>query len=605
MRSDLARSPCCTLICLVLLASTRPCRAWSFIQELRCGPGPATEESIAVSCKVDPQKHDLVSFMISRVDDTENWYFLHYTVEVEWNSSGMVYARIPSLSPGVEYRLGARTHWRGKAIGWRQQWSEPLVSAQTCRTAGGEPRTRRLRTSRLSFSDELKADEHYADAADDVSLDLDLLLSKAKEENRSTIWVEVFRHVGTAYSAGSPVLPDYLDQHNAADLLAAFSSPKIIPLRPIKSSSFHRYCVEIKIEQLNGVSTPFFPEHKYGNSMFADYVSCKAGYCRCMEAIDRSIAGQPWQTIVEHCNIAHDQTGRPYVAAKLCHCEPFHMTQSSKYVGMAPLLIPDWWKWRPPPSWDYRHERLRVATSAGNRPKTGHWFSFPVGGMCRPGTEVGTNGCSWRLHPLSYSMSLERLHYEEKVFDKDWQAPKDANDSVRWARNARVAYSKLGATPCGSSSRQRLSSKAHTELAKAAHTEPAKAEHVRTSSTTKPSTTSKPSTTHEREEFTTEVSTDGFEDSAAGSKKEKVASETLHVVSRGGGSDRPHSAAPKEQPQEHKERTPKRRDVSGQFPILAVIISISFVTLCLTAYMRKFCRLRAAGEDSTRLTAPE
>eukprot|EP00931_Biecheleriopsis_adriatica_P049233 TRINITY_DN28479_c0_g1_i1.p1 TRINITY_DN28479_c0_g1~~TRINITY_DN28479_c0_g1_i1.p1 ORF type:complete len:672 (-),score=59.15 TRINITY_DN28479_c0_g1_i1:312-2327(-) len=469
---------------LVLLMCTRHIGAWYHhswhpVTDLRCGRGALSEDSIVVSCKVNPKVHDLVSFMVARADDKYSWYFLHLTVEVDWASNGTATARIPDLKPGVEYRFGARTHERGKAIGWRKMWSAPRIATDTCWTASSsssrrlrgvskqqflhEPQFERGKPDRhesregseseqkgFSLMDELTTDRSYADKATDIIEDIDLAVAEARQENRSTIWLEVVRHVGNAFSPGSPALPDYLDQHNAADLFAAFSSPKLVPLAPIKKSSFHRYCVEVKIDEVKGVSTPWFGEYKYGTSMFADYVSCKSGGCHCMESIDRSVAGQAWQTIADHCVIVPGWGGRPTVPRNSygCHCKPWQMAESRKHVGMTPILIPDQWVW--PPYKGYPDARLRKAEAHNDVLKPGHWFSFPVGGMCKPGTEMGTNGCNWKLHPVSYSMSLERLHFVHKVYAPGFPAPRSADDSIRWARNARAAFMSLGAAAsCG------------------------------------------------------------------------------------------------------------------------------------------------------------
>eukprot|EP00440_Ansanella_granifera_P019752 gb/GFBE01021457.1/.p1 GENE.gb/GFBE01021457.1/~~gb/GFBE01021457.1/.p1 ORF type:complete len:850 (+),score=127.46 gb/GFBE01021457.1/:1-2550(+) len=419
------------------------------LEDLKCGPRAPTATSIFASCKVNAKLHDLVSFMLADADDPDKWPFVHVSAIVDPDSSGTVTAELPGLKPGKAYHLTARSHRRGTAIGWRAMWSFVVVHDTHCRTAAEnvtEASDRRLSEESSSFEPDVVESGEFIDLAEDPHGDeepsddeLAAIMPLAKRTN-NTIWFEVFRHAGGAFSGGSVRLPDYLDQHNAADLGATFGSPKVDPLTPVRTSGFTRYCVEVAISRVKSVSTPFAPKYKYGTAMFADYVSCKRGSCHCMEKVDRGISREPWAIIAHHCG-----------GSNWCHCTPFQMKQSHKYVGMAPIEVP-------PPRVFWPHPWYKSPRAAKHyMPKRdlkhpelpGHWFSFPVAGMCRPGSKIGDDGCNWRMSPVSHSMSVWRLHTKFKVFDYGFKSPWTVKQSKRWMRNAAAAFKGLGVKPCG------------------------------------------------------------------------------------------------------------------------------------------------------------
>eukprot|EP00440_Ansanella_granifera_P047634 gb/GFBE01051596.1/.p1 GENE.gb/GFBE01051596.1/~~gb/GFBE01051596.1/.p1 ORF type:complete len:506 (+),score=59.91 gb/GFBE01051596.1/:1-1518(+) len=413
---------------IVLMQNMISAAAWwhhPTLTALSCDGDAATSQSLVASCRVNAKLHDLVSFMVSEADDPEHWPFLHHTAVVDPRGNGAVAVRLSGLKPGVKYKLSARTHRRGTAIGWRKMWSGGVVHKYLCETKpSAESESRRLSVAN-------------AQAAP-------VFLWPSMASDAKSVWIEVFRHAGSAFSAGNPRLPDYLDQHNAADLAAMFASPTIVPLKPLKTSSITRYCVEVAVAELPGVSTVFVPEYHFGSSMFSDYTSCKNGHCRCMDAVDRGITRQPYQLMEEHC--PHLKLAKPKYLCTACNKS--QMEVSWKHVGMAPVPIPPhivpW-----PPREGYREHSPWPLPNASEKP--GHWFAFPVGGMCRPGAQLGEDGCNWRLSNVSHSFSTDRLHKKYHVFDYGFPPPRTADDSRRWARHARAAFASLGAASCGPS----------------------------------------------------------------------------------------------------------------------------------------------------------
>lgn len=88
-----------------------------------------------------------------------------------------------------------------------------------------------------------------------------------------------------------------------------------------------------------------------------------------------------------------------------CNCP--NLAQSLKYVGMAQGML-----------------------------------SFPLGGQCSFGAHVGDGGCTWRVDPLSFSISMGGL------VEKGGLDPKKTSQENVAA--ALAAYKELGARPCGS-----------------------------------------------------------------------------------------------------------------------------------------------------------
>jgi len=78
----------------------------------------------------------------------------------------------------------------------------------------------------------------------------------------------------------------------------------------------------------------------------------------------------------------------------------------------------------------------------------GRWYSLPVAGFCASGANVGDNGCTWRIAPISYTISLGTA-YNIGVFK-----PPGVVKYTGGQGNPKVAaqhFAGLGAGPCGAS----------------------------------------------------------------------------------------------------------------------------------------------------------
>jgi len=81
-------------------------------------------------------------------------------------------------------------------------------------------------------------------------------------------------------------------------------------------------------------------------------------------------------------------------------------------------------------------------------PPVGEWYSFPPASFCPVGTEIGTNGCTWRLSPVSHSISLGKI-MQKGVFARSALAGEA--QAVAWAKLGQAAFAEIGAQPCGGS----------------------------------------------------------------------------------------------------------------------------------------------------------
>lgn len=183
-----------------------------------------------------------------------------------------------------------------------------------------------------------------------------------------------------------------------ADLEGAFKDRWSTVYTWESNSSFTRYCIEMQVVELHNVTTAnrWVP----GTSQFSDFTSCNHGECECMVALDRAINGQPREEIDAMCPEGE------------CECSAEGLANSERYIGMVP--------------------------SHGGR-----WYSMPPGGYCPLGASIGDAGCTYRVSPLSHSLSLGNL-YNKGVFSwRPWRR------SVHWLQIARAAYEEIGAVPCG------------------------------------------------------------------------------------------------------------------------------------------------------------
>jgi len=243
-----------------------------------------------------------------------------------------------------------------------------------------------------------------------------------------TTWIEVFRHNGNNWwSTPDPTnnitLPDYIEAHNTGDLGGVFSESEAVTYANETNSSFTRYCVEAQVVELHSVTTPTdrtddkeaggFPT----TSMFADDLSCATGNCFCMHYSDRK-SRQPRRQLWSECPLSWLSENFP------CNCPAERLAESTKHIGMVPF---------------------GTHLENGEVVIDGRWYSHPPGGHCAPGARIGDAGCTYRLSPLSHSLSLSNL-FSKGVF----VVP---TDPARNLQLVRAAFDDLGAEPCGGAAR--------------------------------------------------------------------------------------------------------------------------------------------------------
>lgn len=332
---------------------------------------------------VDPISVDMVSFMAARADDPEKWPFVHYSVLVGVSDGATVSGTIPGLEAGADYLLMARAHARNQSDGYFIFWSDVAHRETPCKAGGvgspGEPSTRMAGSGAVD-----------------------------------TAWIEVFRFNGNVFHGIGPrnnvTLPDYIEAHNAADLNGAFMNTYGVMFDHVlhMNASYTRYCIEMEVVELRNVTTPnnWVP----GMSHFADYNSCTSGNCRCMIRVDREWIGQPMEQIVAQCGEPEPgHIPRVWDNSTPCECATERQAESEKYIGMI--------------------------HNAGGR-----WYSFPPGGYCAPGAHIGDAGCTYRMSPLSHSLSVGNL-YSKGVFN-------ESTDGTHWLQTVRAAFDDLGAELC-------------------------------------------------------------------------------------------------------------------------------------------------------------
>lgn len=341
---------------------------------------------VVAQVDIDPISVDIVSFMVARADDPETWPFVHYSVPVGLSDGATVVGTIPGLEAGVEYLLMARAHSRNQTTSYYVFWSDVAHMDIPCKAvgAGGSG------TTTVAAAPKARTES----AAD-------------------TMWIEVFRHNANGpyapFNARNNItLPDYVESHNTGDLAGIFSNIRSLQQPPPqieKNSSYTRYCIEMQIVELPQFNNATVP------SQFADYNSCEAGSCHCMSYNDRvRIAFQPREQVAAEC----DKTG--FFDDGHCeHCLEERLAQSAKYIGMTPIY----------------------------RGINGRWYSHPAGGSCAPGGKIGDDGCTYRLSPLSHSLSHDNLYNNKGVYNLLTWRP------GHWAQIARAAFDDIGAEPCG------------------------------------------------------------------------------------------------------------------------------------------------------------
>lgn len=384
---------------LVLSGSAAPsaptdltCRDWSGV----AGPG-----ELFAQVHVDPQAVDMVSFMVARVDDDERWPFLHFSVKVGLYDMATVRGLIPGLEPGADYRVMARAHARGQTTAYYIFWSDVAHREAPCR-----------------------ASDHSAAAS--AASEAPVVDANA---TTNTVWMEVFRHNGnnkwaTPDPKNNITLPDYIEAHNTGDIGGVFTNRHEVVYAWEDNSSFTRYCVEMQVVELNDVTTPTDrPDRKEAGgfpttSQFADYNSCSGGNCVCMNYGDRSFRQPKAQLEAECPGCSQNEC--------VCNCPAERLAQSAQYIGMVPT---------------------NAHVEHGEPVIDGRWFSMPPASLCPPGARIGEHGCTYRVSPISHSISLGNLHKKGVFSWRPWRRAK------QYKRIARAAFDDLGIKPCGESYR--------------------------------------------------------------------------------------------------------------------------------------------------------
>lgn len=354
---------------------------------------------LAVEVDVDPFSVDMVSFMVARTDDPERWPSVQYSVPVGNDHSFTVRGIIPGLEAGAEYFLMARAHTRNQTTGYYIFWSDVAHREIPCKAAGAG--------SYVTANRALAANMNAVD----------------------TMWIEGFRYNGNGASVNGVdpknniTLPDYIEGHNVGDFNAVFSDKWSTMYDPdlVMNGSITRYCIEMQAVELHGVTTP--TDWVPSTSPFADYNTCTAGKCHCMDRIDREVTRQPLEPMVALCGEPGPEhvPGHPDDAEhQQCECPAERQAESEKYIGMV----------------------HRFANG-------GRWYSMPPGVVCAPGARVGDAGCTYRLSPLSHSVSVGNL-YSKGVFDEDswWK--------YTWLNTARAVFDDLGALTCGGATHKQI-----------------------------------------------------------------------------------------------------------------------------------------------------
>mmetsp|Transcript_62186 Transcript_62186/g.157055 ORF Transcript_62186/g.157055 Transcript_62186/m.157055 type:complete len:531 (-) Transcript_62186:114-1706(-) len=313
------------------------------------------------SSEVNASLVDQVSFEVSLPPLDRP--FVGFTAPV--GRDGVARAMIPGLRPATKYAISVRAHRRGKQEGDPEAWSAVSAANTTCLSVGASA------------------------ASPKIPMEPEAAPAKQKVATR---WLEVYRFATAAK------LPDFLDQHNAGDLVAEFAM--LGQLKSVPNLPLTRYCVEILDTLLPNITTGKMDGEPI-QSNFADFASCMQGQCMCTHQVDRSIAHLPAKQIQDMCS------GPPMGwSNNTCRCSEQSTEQSGRYVGRLiiplPLASEAGWIKAPftiPP--EYPHP---VRPSP-----TGYWYSFPYLGRCPLGAAVGDQGCTWRRSPVSHTVFSDEL----------------------------------------------------------------------------------------------------------------------------------------------------------------------------------------------------
>mmetsp|Transcript_102192 Transcript_102192/g.256200 ORF Transcript_102192/g.256200 Transcript_102192/m.256200 type:complete len:528 (-) Transcript_102192:106-1689(-) len=308
------------------------------------------------SSEVNASLIDQISFEVSLHPSGRP--FIGFTAPV--GTDGVARAMIPGLRPATKYEVSVRAHRRGEQEGDPEAWSSLSATTTTCLSVGP------LAASSGPLTEPA------------------VVASKQKVQTR---WLEVYRFASNAK------LPDFLDNHNAGDLVGEF--PMAFTMKNVTGVPLTRYCVEILDTSLPNITTGNMdgaPIH----SSFANFASCVQGECMCAHQVDRSIARLPARQIQDMCS-------NPPVSwiNNTCRCPDQSTEQSSRYVGRLVIPLPM------VSEGSLIQVPFKIAPEYPYpvRPSpTGYWYSFPYLGRCPPGAAVGDHGCTWRRSSVSHTV---------------------------------------------------------------------------------------------------------------------------------------------------------------------------------------------------------
>jgi len=318
----------------------------------------------------------LVKQVSFEVLSKESRAFLSSTAPL--TSSGIAEAVVASLeandglASAEGLRMGARSHGLSDEEGNPAYWSELTEELVNC----------------TLLHEQVEAANEGGDIAE-------VALSDAESaQSPPSRWIELYRVV----SGGK--FNDFLDQHNAADLLGSVDW-LVVPMPG--GPPITRYCVEVLDVTLDGIITAE-PDGRSRNSSFANFASCNEGECECMHQVDRSIARLPRKQMEDMCGNrpAHDWLNNT------CVCSAKSDWQSSKYVGRTPVPYP------------YYYYSKALMTAPLEIPQgyphpwapdpRGYWYSFPAAARCRPGQALGEGNCTWRREDASALVYLDQVN---------------------------------------------------------------------------------------------------------------------------------------------------------------------------------------------------
>lgn len=192
------------------------------------------------------------------------------------------------------------------------------------------------------------------------------------------------------------------------------------------------YCVEYQ---------PLAEDTRMGDG-FSDYLSCNSDEtdgtlgndprdpsCMCIVWDDRLLAHQTNESwLKEDCYEGH----MAWLSETVCNCTgqtqktpiPQPGNPSLTHIGRMPVYLP------------YVGIDLKPHVPGDPQFASGYNFHFPTAGACDEGMPIGTNGCTWRRHPMA------RMIYGANLLDAGWDltfVPDTPTDMTHTKRNS-VAF---------------------------------------------------------------------------------------------------------------------------------------------------------------------